>query len=288
MKKLIPFIAAIVMILSSCSKAEEFVYIDDEMDEEVLTPITVSDESGNETVLNSGTTVGVYIIDENGEVTLQQVEVDENGNAILPASDQGSTMVAYAPYQEDWGEDAVVERPIFTVSEDQSDQEGLQASDLMMGTITTSAKTRARQTATFKHMMAKIAIYVVDETGQADMSKMGVKLMDVSTSVSVDLIHVTTTTIDNMRTDIEMNAEQSTDWRLSALAIVAPQTLKEGKTLYTVNIQGNKLRFPAPQAIQLESGKTYTISMRLTDEGLIPDGNYVTDWDDEGENPLIL
>ena len=279
-------LACAALLLTACSKATEFEYID-----EVVTPeddeptVVVTDENGNETTLPEGAMIGIYVIDSDGNVTLQQVEVDENGNAVLPTTNQGETIVAYTPYQEEWGDSALVTSPTFTVKSDQTTEELYKASDLMIGI--SGQTTRASEAPmNFTHMLAKVAIHMVDETGRVKLETIGAELLNVNTSVTVDLLHQRVSTIDSLRASIPMLSKMTTDWRISSYAIVAPQFIGEGTMFFAITLYGNRQLYPIPQASQLEGGKTYTINMRLTEYGLVPDGWYITDWDDTTENDI--
>lgn len=276
------------MLFSACSKQSEFEYIDEEVTNTDESPnVTVTDENGNETTLTPGSTIGIYVVGEDGNVTLQQVEVDEDGNAILPSSNQG-TVIAYTPWQEEWGDEALTSNPVFTVESDQTTQERFQASDLMIGSTSWTTRANGDESMTFHHMLAKVAIHIVDETGRVDLTRIGAELLDVCNSVHVDLAHQTVTSIEDARANIPMLSEMTTDWRISSYAIVAPQSVADGTKFFAVTLYSNRQEYPIPEAVTLEGGKTYTINMRLTKNGLIPDGWYITDWDDEGEKNIDI
>lgn len=277
--------------LTACSKQEEFEYTDDTAEKDKQVPnVVVTDENGNTSALPAASTIGVYVIDGDGNVTLQQVEVDENGHAVLPTSNQNTTMIAYTPYQEQWGEEAISEEKEFTVQDDQSIEAGYWASDLMMGTMQTGETTRAATegSMTLHHKMAKVAIHIIDETGRVDLTRIGATLLNVKGSVIVDLPHQQVNTMDDSQRDISMRWEMTTDWRISYYAIVAPQTVAEGTAFFAVTLYGNRENHLIPEAATLEGGKTYTINMRLTEHGLIYDGWRITEWDEESERNIDI
>lgn len=281
------------MMMTACSEPNEFEYVDEEITADNgndQPSVTVTDENGNTSTLPSGNTIGVYVVDGDGNVSLQQVEVDENGNTVLPASTEESTMIAYTPYQEEWGEDAIVNHPDFTVESNQSTEDAYNASDLMIGTTKTEATTRATTNGsmTFRHMLAKVAIHIVDETGRVDLTRIAAELLYVKNCVTVDLAHQQVETKDDSQSNVQMCWEMTTDWRISYYAIVAPQAIAEGTDFFAVMLYGNREINPIPEAATLESGKTYTISMRLTEHGLIPEGWYITDWNEENERNIDI
>lgn len=282
-------LAAVTLLLSACSKATEFEYIDEVVEQPANgeTNVVVTDENGNSETFTTGTTIGVYVINEDGSVSCQMVEVDEDGNAALPATGQGSTMVAYSPYQEEWGDSAIVTNPVFTVQDNQTKEESYDASDLMIGVSTSKARTRADiSPMTFSHMLAKVAIHVVDETGRVNLNAINAELLSLYSSVQVDLLHQAVTTLTDVRTNIRMLSEMTTDWRISSYGIVSPQEVADGTEFYAISLFGNRQTYPIPEGTTLEGGKTYTINMRLTEHGLIPDGWTIGDWDDEAENSI--
>jgi len=293
--KRIPFfsiltLATAIWLLSACSKQSEFEYIDDVVvvpNDKEQPNVTVTDENGNETTLPQGSVIGVYVVDENGNVTLTQAEVGEDGNAVLPAS-AGGSMIAYSPYQEDWGEDAITTEPVFTVKEDQRSNDAFEACDLIVGTTAGVTRAPSEGGIAFRHMMAKVAIHVVDETGRVDLSHIGARLLGVYGSVKVNLAKQSVTTLEEDKLVIPMYSELTTDWRISSYAIVPPQSIADGTPFFVITLYGNPQTYPIPEAATLEGGKTYTINMRLTEHGLIPDGWYVTDWDEQSEQDIDI
>ena len=270
-------------LTAACRKPAEFVYVDDEEEQE--TEVVVVDEEGRESALPEGATIGVYIVDEDGNVSLQQVEVDEDGNAVLPAS-EGGTVIAYTPFQEDWGEDAILTSPVFTIADDQSTAAGYNASDLMIGTSGSSTKA-GEDAFSFSHMLAKVVVNIIDDIGLSDLGKTRVTLLNVYTRVTVDLLKQQVSTIQIGQGDILTLLQTATSWRVSCYGIVAPHAMEEGVPFFSVNLFGDTPQtFPLPQDVTLESGSTFTFNLRLTEQGLIPDGWFITDWDNQEEEEI--
>lgn len=272
-------------LLAACRKPAEFVYTDEEG--ENATEVVVTDENGQATALPEGTVLGVYVVDGDGNVVFQQVAVDKSGNALLPVTN-GGTVIAYSPYQEEWGEDAFISNPVFTVQNQQSSKENYRNSDLMMGS--SAPVTRADGPGmVFQHMLARIVVNIIDDIGTANLSQTETTLLDAYTSVTVDLPHQTVRTVELKRGNIRMLANTATDWRLTCQAIVAPHAMEEGTPFFSVHLFGDKPQtFPLPKDAQLESGSTFTFNLRLTEQGLIPDGWFITDWDSQEENDFFV
>lgn len=284
-------LAGVLVLSAACSEPKEFEYVDDVVvvpEDSEHPNVVVTDENGNETTLPTGSAIGVYVVDENGNVVLTEVEVDEDGKAVLPASGEGGQVIAYTPYQEDWGDNAIFEEPVFTVETDQTELATFIASDFMIGSTAGVTRAVTEGGICFKHMMAKVAIHVVDETGRVDLSHIAAELLSVETSVQVNLPRQQVTTIEGEKADIPMFSEMTTDWRVSSYAIVAPQTVSDGATFFAIMLYGNRQTYPIPEAATLEGGKTYTINMRLTEHGLILDGWRVTDWEEENEQDINI
>ena len=274
---------AIALLLSACSDSNDFVYIDDDENGEMS--FVLSDENGNAQVIPSGTQIGIYMIGNDGTTTFQQVKVDEDGNIILTASARGKQIVAYSPYQEEWGEDVLATAPVFQVQTDQSSLSSYNASDLMIGSaVTTSDETNA--SISFQHMMAKVVIHIIDDSGVIDLQQVSAELLNVFNSVNVDIKNVKVTTIEETTTDIQMYPEMVTDWRLSSYAILPPQTIAANTDFFAITVYGVRQVYALPEPVLLGGGQTYTINMRLTDQGLVLDGSYVTDWEEESAKTI--
>lgn len=278
-----------VTLLSSCSKQAEFEYID-EAPESGVSVITVAGEDGNESLLAKGSVIGVYVTGVDGSVTLRRSVVGEGGEAALPSPASGVSvgMVAYTPYKEDWGDAALYDGALFTVASDQSTSEGYRDSDLMIGSAGQMTRATSGSSVTLHHVLARVAIHIVDETGGINLDDIGTELLNVNNAVTVNLSEQSVSTISSLREDIRMYSGVRTDWRVSSYAIVAPQTVTEGTSFYAVTLYGSRQIYPIPATVSLEGGKTYTINMRLTTLGLILDGWSIADWIEEDELNLEI
>ena len=262
---------------ASCRKPDDYQYVDDKA-QEGGTTVVVTDENGNNTSLPGGATIGIYVVDENGNVTLRLVTVDGDGQAVLPSAPDGGAIIAYSPYQSAWGTAAFSTNPVFTVQGAQDPLSQYVASDLMIGV--SRAGTRAGgSTMAFKHVMAKVTVNIMDETGSADLDSIDITLLNLKNSVTVDLPNQQVTTVELTRADIAMLTEIATAWRITSRAIVAPQAVAEGADFFAVKLFGKTQVYPIPQATTLEGGRNMTVNMRLTEVVLVPDGWYIADWD---------
>ncbi|MBQ8714368.1 MAG: fimbrillin family protein [Prevotella sp.] len=275
---------ACLMLFLGCSDSHDFVYNDEDEVEEVT--LTLTDANGNTGVIPSGTQMGIYMIGDDGAVTFQQVEVGGDGKLILPSSAREKKLFVYSPYQESWDTEDFSTTQLFQVQSDQSSMSQYQASDLMVGSLTEGVTTNASMT--FSHLMSKVVIHIIDESGVIDMSQVSAELLHVYNSANIDIKNATATTIEETTTDIRMCPEMVTDWRLSSYAILPPQTIAANTDFFAITVYGVRQVYSLPDTVLLESGQTYTINIRLTDQGLVIDGSYVTDWEEVGEKTIVV
>lgn len=277
-----------VMLLSiACSKSDDYVYIDDTKSNDGKVNVTVTDANGTTSNVTAGSQMGIYVTDADGNVTFLKVSVGQDGSVVLPATVRDQKIVAYLPYQEEWGDDAMSETELFTVKENQSTQSGYDASDLMIGS---NAITRATSASglNFSRMLAQVIINIVDATGSNDFYDCGVSLHDVDNTVAVVLSEQSVSTVKDMKGNVSMLPVVVSDYRLSVKAIVAPQEIYGGERFIVFNNGGYSRRYAIPQTADLQGGKTYTINMRLTTTGLEFVGSSVTDWDEVGDVSLEI
>jgi len=270
------WIAALISLAAACHKPAEFVYVD-ELQESWT-------QAGS---LPAGAVLGVYVLDEEGNVSFRKTVADKDGNAILPAP-EGGTVIACTPCLDDWDADAVQNNPIFSVKSDQGTLENYLASDLMMGMSTPSSR-KDGQAMTLSHMLCKVVVNIIDDIGCSDLSQTRVDLLSMYNSVTVDFLGQKVNTVEIKRGDIRMFSVEASDWRLTSFAIVAPHEMEAGSPFFSVALFGdNPLTFTIPEGASLEGGSTFTLSMRITQQGLIPDGWSITDWENEDEHEIVV
>lgn len=282
-------LAGITMMLSACSSSnEEYKWESWETTGNEAT-VSVQTENGGSELLEAGTTIGVYVVDENGKVTWVNATVDQYGNVVLPQEALTGKTIVYTPVQPGWGMAAFSSTPSFYVKPDQSDEEGYEDSDLMIGTATASAAARAFTRAstsvniTLKHMMAKVIVHVVDETGMMDFRTAVMSLLHMKNGVTVSLPEQSVTTIENSISDIEMQAYSITDRRLSMRAIVAPQTKEAGEELFELVIPGSRRLCVLPSKAVITAEQAYVYQVRYTEDGPVLESSYITNWDSAEE-----
>ena len=282
-------LTGIAMMLTACGSSEEYKWESWEATgNEAI--VSVQQEDGTSEPLEAGTTLGVYVVNDDGTVTWVNATVDQYGNVVLPPEALTGKTVVYTPVQAGWGLAAFTGTPSFYVKADQSDDDDYDASDLMIGTATTKtaavrAFTRAGTSISLslKHMMAKVIIHVVDETGIMDFRTASLSLLRMKNGVTVSLPQQSVSTIDNSVSDIEMQAYNITDRRLSMRAIVAPQTKKAGEELFELTVPGTRRSCVLPSDAVITAEQAYVYQVRYTVDGPVLESSYITNWDSAEE-----
>ena len=283
-RKISFWLLGLLLTCASCSDPKEFEYVDEDLSTEERVVINVTDPNGEEETIPAGTKVAVYMIGEDGTCQLVEVVVGKDGSFVLPTAAQ--RVIAYSPLQDNWGVDALTEPQLFSVQSDQTTEENYEDSDLMIGTLGLMRLTT--QNMQFTHMLAKIVIHIMDETGANDFKQCGITLRDMKNTVLVDLSKQVVTTVEDAEADIKMQPYSVTDHRISLRAIVAPQTKQTGDRFIVFSNAGHGIRYAIPQDADLQGGKTYSFSMRMTESGLVFDGSSISDWKNEGEYAIDI
>ena len=202
-------------------------------------------------------------------------------DALLAAMHDGMTLAAYSPAAL-WTADTYGESVQFGVQTDQSTEADYRASDLMMSPLTTVAGGRAALV--MEHKMARLTVHITDVTGNYDLTAARLAMPSRLTTVTADIEQGTATTVDGVKADITPYSPSNNAYRASASAIVAPAQAEAGEPLVSVTIDGETFDYSLTEAAAFEAGNEYVYSMRLTNEGLVPYGSYVTAWGDTGED----
>ena len=201
--------------------------------------------------------------------------------AVTAAMGDGVQLAAYAPAGL-WTADTYGQAADFSVPADQSTAAAHEAADLMMAAPTAVADGRADLV--MSHMMAKVSVHITDVTGNYDLSGASMAMPGRLTTVTADIAAGTAVTVEGATADINPYMPDNTPYRATASAVVAPGRAEGGKTLVSVSVGGETFAYDLPEDADWQAGKEYVYSMRLTYEGLVPYGSYVTDWGADDEN----
>ena len=270
-------------LLTACSSSSDKEWIDDEEEAIAASTFTINVSGGDDadSSLPAGSNIGLFVIDDgDGGVDNQRLTVDSDGNVVMPTEALSGQAIVYSPYQEDWT-DALTTAPRFDVQNDQSSETDYRASDLLIGRA-------ANGTVSLQHVMSKVVIHIVDETGERYLEKYSVRLLNMKGGVTVYLADARVETITDSDADITMHAYDLTDRRLSLTAIVAPQSISADSELMELIYNGSNEIVYIPQPAELGSGQTFTYQFRLTETGIVFDGSSITNWQDGGEEEVSI
>lgn len=282
------YILAALLLATSCSSGDNG---GEEDYGEVSFVLTTTDD-GTTSSPAEGTSVGLYVYDENTSsfVSANGLAMVGNNGALmgapsLPANGR-YTVYAYIPYHSEWGE-AVTTPQRFEVYSDQSKQSNYDASDL---TVSKSTVSGGQTTMDFQHLMANVVVHITDQTGTNNLegSNTHVVMKEMATAVMLTLKDGVVSTDDSQKSDIQMLTLDQTTRRISASAIVVPQEKKGGTTLFTLYLDGQQyLQFSLDESENLQSGKSYIYRLLLTEEGLVVDSTQITDWLADAEESIL-
>lgn len=279
-----PVWVALSMAFSSCGKDDE---VTDPVDEASVLTVSVAENDGT-VALAEGTTADLFAIEGSGSIVAQStVTAVQHGQltgaeAITAVMKDGIQLTGYTPSGL-WTVDTYGQPKEFTVSTDQSTMENYEASDLRMAPLT--AVTNGKAALVMNHVMTKVTVHLTDVTGNYDLSTVEMVMPGLHTAVTADLAQHTVTTVENKTEDITPYSPGNTPYRATATAVVAPGQVSGGDVLVRVTVGGKDFVYELPEDADWQSGTENVYSMRLTHEGLVPYGNYVTEWGD-GENDL--
>ena len=209
----------------------------------------------------------VYTAGESGTMT-----APTGNQPYFPTSGNGVNIYAYYPSNK-VGTDITKTDVTFSVAEDQSGETNYKASDLMYGKPATNpvARTSSATTLTFKHLLSKVTIKLVQGAGSPALTDAVVKLKSVYPSTTLNASTGTISGTSGNTTDITVKANTTTG--LDNSAVVVPQTLAtsfievtlaNGGVLTSKDLKDGSSN--PISSVVLASGYeyTYTITVNLT------------------------
>ena len=90
-------LAGITMMLTACGSSEEYKWESWESTGNEAS-VSIQSENGTSEPLEPGTTLGVYVVNEDGSVTWVNATVDQYGNVILPPEALTGKTIVYTPF----------------------------------------------------------------------------------------------------------------------------------------------------------------------------------------------
>lgn len=230
-----------------------------------------------------GDVMGVYIVDYNGS-TPGTLQVSGNrGDNVRHTFDEDAYKwnSAYDIYWKDkhtpidvygyypFGSPESIEAYPFTVQLDQSTESGdgkmggYEASDFLWGKVENVAPTTSVIRLPMRHRMANARVTLVEGTGfaagewaQTDKIVLAANLVREST---INLADGTVTPAGEVEQTMTVPSRNGDEWR----AIVVPQTVPSGVTLFSITIGGVPYKFSKNEAFTYVAGKMNNFSIRV-------------------------
>ena len=170
-----------------------------------------------------------------------------------------ATITAYHPYHSNY----TGSNQTFTVSTDQSKEEGYLNSDLLWATTTASSATNP-VTLNFSHKLSQINVTLVND-GNIDMSQAAITLCGTNIATGFNPQTGELYTVTENIADIK--ASVTTDSAYTASAIIVPQTLAQGTNFIKITFEDKDYHYTLPEDQVFESGQAYqfTIEVNISD-----------------------
>lgn len=230
-----------------------------------------------------GDVMGVYIVDYNGS-TPGTLQVSGNrGDNVRHTFDEDAYKwnSAYDLYWKDkhtpidvygyypFGSPKSIDAYPFTVQRDQSTESkdgemgGYEASDFLWGKVENVAPTTSVIRLPMRHRMANARVTLVEGTGfaagewaQTDKIVLAASLVREAT---INLADGTVTPAGEVEQTMTVPSRNGDEWR----AIVVPQTVPSGATLFSITIGGVPYKFSKNEAFTYVAGKMNNFSIRV-------------------------
>ena len=230
-----------------------------------------------------GDVMGVYIVDYNGS-TPGTLQVSGNrGDNVRHTFDEDAYKwnSAYDLYWKDkhtpidvygyypFGSPESIDAYPFTVQRDQSTESkdgemgGYEASDFLWGKVENVAPTTSVIRLPMRHRMANARVTLVEGTGfaagewaQTDKIVLAASLVREAT---INLADGTVTPAGEVEQTMTVPSRNGDEWR----AIVVPQTVPSGATLFSITIGGVPYKFSKNEAFTYVAGKMNNFSIRV-------------------------
>ena len=246
------------------------------------------------TQLAEGVKVGVFVRDADGFIS-------GGNNAQLTASGAGGftgspiyfpedgaavSVHAYAPYQSGWSDQFDV-AATFTVSTNQSTDDGYLASDLLHGVPTeTNSFTKETPVVTlnFQHKLSKLTVkFKTSEDTDVDLRGATINIVNTLPSATLKVSDGTLGTATGTATAIKAVTFASDATEFLASAVIVPQKVAAGSFIQVILTNGKMLNARLNAEATFASGKAYVYSVNISGQGAeakaeIELGSTVTDW----------
>lgn len=230
-----------------------------------------------------GDVIGVYIVDYDGNTPGTLQLSGNRGDNVRHTFDEGAYKwsSAYDLYWKDkhtpidvygyypYGSPESIEAYQFTVERDQStasadgEMGGYEASDFLWGKVANVAPTSSVIRLPMQHRMANARVTLVEGSGFAEgewaKTEKTVLVANLVREAAINLADGTVTPTGGIERTATIPSKNGDEWR----AIVVPQTVQGGTTLFSITIGGIPYKFTKEEAFTYVAGKMNNFSIRV-------------------------
>lgn len=280
------YMAASLSLLTSCSDdlfnddgnrhGTDRINLSGEIDQLAVTRV-------NDSGFCDGDVIGVYIVDYNGNTPGTLLPSGNRGDNVRHTFDENANKwnSAYDIYWKDkhtpidvygyypYGSPESIDAYPFTVERDQSTVSeggamgGYEASDFLWGKVENVAPTTNVIRLPMKHHMANARITLVEGTGFASgewaQTEKNILVANLVREATINLADGTVTPTGGIEKTATVPSNNGDEWR----AIVIPQTVQAGTTLFSITVGGTPYKFTKNEDLTYVAGKMNNFTIRV-------------------------
>lgn len=237
----------------------------------------------NDSGFCDGDVIGVYIVDYNGNTPGTLLPSGNRGDNVRHTFDENANKwnSAYDIYWKDkhtpidvygyypYGSPESIDAYPFTVERDQSTiseggaMGGYEASDFLWGKVENVAPTTNVIRLPMKHRMANARITLVEGTGFASgewaQTEKNILVANLVREATINLADGTVTPTGGIEKTATVPSNNGDEWR----AIVIPQTVQAGTTLFSITVGGTPYKFTKNEDLTYVAGKMNNFTIRV-------------------------
>ena len=237
----------------------------------------------NDSGFCDGDVIGVYIVDYNGNTPGTLLPSGNRGDNMRHTFDENANKwnSAYDIYWKDkhtpidvygyypYGSPESIDAYPFTVERDQSTVSeggamgGYEASDFLWGKVENVAPTTNVIRLPMKHRMANARITLVEGTGFASgewaQTEKNILVANLVREATINLADGTVTPTGGIEKTATVPSNNGNEWR----AIVIPQTVQAGTTLFSITVGGTPYKFTKNEDLTYVAGKMNNFTIRV-------------------------
>ena len=280
------YMAASLSLLTSCSDdlfnddgnrhGTDRINLSGEIDQLAVTRV-------NDSGFCDGDVIGVYIVDYNGNTPGTLLPSGNRGDNVRHTFDESANKwnSAYDIYWKDkhtpidvygyypYGSPESIDAYPFTVERDQSTVSeggamgGYEASDFLWGKVENVTPTTNVIRLPMKHRMANARITLVEGTGFASgewaQTEKNILVANLVREATINLADGTVTPTGGIEKTATVPSNNGDEWH----AIVIPQTVQAGTTLFSITVGGTPYKFTKNEDLTYVAGKMNNFTIRV-------------------------